>query len=134
MLRSGSPPEVGRAFGIAWNAGVRLPRHDQEAMIGEFADLEVTIGSVLAGRDLRAIRPAPKRGLAALFDFRGSRTRESDTQAFSAIELAGEPAKRGLVALWNVWVAARYRGLIPPPTFEMLVHPWVTVVGPLPGP
>ena len=26
----------------------------------------------------------------------------------------------------------RYRGLIPAPTFELLVQPWVTVVGPLP--
>jgi len=132
MLRSGSPPEVGRAFGIAWNGGVRLPRRDQEAMIGEFADLEVTVGSVLAGRDLRAIRTAPKRGLAALFDFFPSRTRESDTQAFSAIELAGEPARLGLIALWNAWIAVRYRELIPRATFDMLVRPWVTVVGPLP--
>ncbi len=134
MLRTGSPPEAGRAFGIAWWGGARLPRHDQESMIREFADLEVTIGSVLAGRDLRDVRPVPKRGLAALFDFLPSRTRESESQAFSAIELAGEPAHLGLIALWNAWVAVRYRALIPPPTFEMLVRPWVTVVGPLPGP
>jgi branched-chain amino acid aminotransferase len=134
MLRTGSPPEAGRAFGIAWWGGARLPRHDQESMIREFADLEVTIGSVLAGRDLRDVRPAPKRGLAALFDFLPSRTRESESQAFSAIELAGEPAHLGLIALWNAWVAVRYRALIPPPTFEMLIRPWVTVVGPLPGP
>ena len=29
-------------------------------------------------------------------------------------------------------MAMRYRGLIPSPTFELLVKPWVTVVGPLP--
>jgi len=133
MLRTGSPPEAGRAFGIAWWGGARLPRDDQESMISEFADLEVTIGSVLAGRDLRDVRPAPKRGLAALFDFFPSRSRESESQAFSAIELAGEPARLGLIALWNAWIAVRYRALIPPPTFEMLVRPWVTVVGPLPG-
>ena len=40
--------------------------------------------------------------------------------------------RRGLVALWNVWMAMRYRTLIPQPTFDQLVHPWVTVVGPLP--
>jgi hypothetical protein len=28
----------------------------------------------------------------------------------------------------------RYRTLIPRPTFVLLVHPWVTVVGPLPEP
>ena len=31
-------------------------------------------------------------------------------------------------------MAMRYRALIPPPTFELLVRPWVTVVGPLPEP
>jgi hypothetical protein len=36
------------------------------------------------------------------------------------------------VALWNAWVAVRYRTSIPQGTFDLLVKPWVTVVGPLP--
>ena len=50
----------------------------------------------------------------------------------AVIEAAGRPAQMGLVALWNVWAAMRYRASIPQGTFEMLVKPWITVVGPLP--
>jgi branched-chain amino acid aminotransferase len=133
MLRTGSPPEVARGFGIAWDGGARLPRHDQEVMIREFAELEVTVGGVLAGRDLRTLEPAPRRrGLAALLDILPSRTRQSEMQASSVIEMAGEPAQRGLIALWNAWLAVRYRRLIPRATYDLLVRPWVTVVGPLP--
>jgi hypothetical protein len=31
-------------------------------------------------------------------------------------------------------MAMRYRELIPAPMFELLVHPWVTVIGRLPEP
>jgi hypothetical protein len=136
MLAAGSPPDIGRGFGLAWDAGVRLPRHEVDAMFQEFTELEVTVGGVLAGRDLRlAGEPAPRaRGLAAMFDPRLRRTRPGESQAAAALETSGELGRRGLVALWNVWAAMRYRTLIPPPTFELLVHPWVTVVGPLPAP
>jgi hypothetical protein len=29
-------------------------------------------------------------------------------------------------------MAMRYRAVLAPPTFDLLVRPWVTVVGPLP--
>ena len=58
--------------------------------------------------------------------------RPEELQAAEAIERNGDDGRRGLVALWNVWMAMRYRTLIPQPTFDQLVHPWVTVVGPLP--
>jgi hypothetical protein len=136
MLAAGSPPDIGRGFGLAWDAGVRLPRHEVDAMFKEFTELEVTVGGVLAGRDLRlAGQPAPRpRGLGAIFDPWSRRARPGESQAAAALETSGEPGRRGLVALWNVWVAMRFRTLIPRPTFELLVHPWVTVVGPLPEP
>ena len=62
------------------------------------------------------------------------RTRPGESQAAGVIERAGAPGRRGLVALWNVWMAMRYRELIPAPTFELLVQPWVTVIGRLPEP
>ncbi len=55
----------------------------------------------------------------------------SDSPDFEA---SGEPGRLGLVALWNAWVAMRYRALIPGPTFALLTQPWETVVGPLPAP
>jgi hypothetical protein len=135
MLAAGAPPDVGRGFGLTWDAGVRLPRKDLDAMFREFTELEVTVGGVLSGRDLRSAEPAPRsRGLGALFDSWLTRTRPQDAQAAAAFESSGEPGRRGLVALWNAWAAMRYRDRIPPPTFELLVRPWVTVVGPLPTP
>ncbi len=133
MLATGSPPDVGRGFGIAWSAGVRVSRKELETMMDEFTELEITVGSILAGRDLRTGEPAAKpQGIAAwLGDWR-PRTRPEEPQAAGAIERSGEAGRRGLVALWNVWMAMRYRTLIPRPTFDLLVHPWVTVVGPLP--
>jgi hypothetical protein len=127
MLAAGSPPDIARGFGIAWNAGVRLPREELDALFREFPELEITVAGVLSGRDLRAIPPAPRpTGVAALFDPWVHRTRPEESQA------AAELAQRGLVAVWNAWVAMRCRHLIPRPTFELLVHPWVTVVGQLP--
>jgi hypothetical protein len=133
MLAAGSPPDIGRGFGLAWDAGVRLPRKELRPMFREFAELEVTVATVLAERDLRADQPAPRtQGLGALFGQLVPRTRPGESQAAAALEKSGEPGRLGLIALWNVWVAMRYRTLIPRPTFELLVHPWVTVVGPLP--
>jgi hypothetical protein len=135
MLASGSSPDIGRGFGLAWDAGVRLSRQELDTMFGEFTELEITVGGVLAGRDLRAGEPAPRpRGLGALFGSWMPRTRPEESRAAAALDSRGEPARRGLVALWNVWVAMRYRTHIPRPTFVLLVHPWVTVVGPLPEP
>ena len=133
MLAAGAPPDIGRGFGITWSAGVRVPRHELEAMVQEFTELEITVGGIIAGRDLRKGPPAAKpQGIAAwLGDWR-PRMRPEESQAAEAIERNGDDGRRGLVALWNVWMAMRYRTLIPQPTFDQLVHPWVTVVGPLP--
>ncbi len=135
MMGAGAPPDVGRGFGVAWDAGVRIPRKERDAMLREFADLEISVGSVLVGRDLRAEEPPPpSRGLGALFDQLVLPKSRLESQAGDAINRSGEPGRRGLVALWNAWVAMRYRAIIPAPTFELLVRPWVTVVGPLPEP
>ena len=136
MLAAGSPPDIGRGFGLAWQAGVRLPHHEVEAMFREFTELEITVGGVLAGRDLRMTgEPAPRpQGLGGLFESWMPRKNPVQSQAAATFERNGEPGQRGLVALWNAWVAVRYRTLLPPPTFELLVRPWVTIVGPLPEP
>jgi hypothetical protein len=133
MLAAGAPPDIGRGFGITWSAGVRVPRHELEAMVQEFTELEITVGGIIAGRDLRQGPPAAKpHGIAAWLGNWGPRMRPEESQAAEAIERLGLAGRRGLVALWNVWMAMRYRALIPQPTFDQLVHPWVTVVGPLP--
>ena len=133
MLAAGSPPDITRGFGLAWDAGVRMPRREVDAMFREFSELEITVGGILAGRDLRASEPAPRpSGLGGLLDVRMFRSHPGESEAAAALKARGEAGQRGLVALWNAWVAMRYRGLIPRPTFELLVHPWVAVVGPLP--
>jgi hypothetical protein len=133
MLAAGSPPDLGRGFGITWSAGVRVPRDELEKMLADFAELEITVGGLLAGRELRTGQPADKpQGIAAWLGDWIPRTRPEETQAAAAIERSGESARRGLVALWNIWMAMRYRARIPQPTFELMVQPWVTVVGPLP--
>ncbi len=123
MLATGSPPDVGRGFGFTWDAGVRLPREEREAMIGLFAELQITVGGVLAGRDLRAGPLERRRGLSGLLDPWLSRTHQTEAQAAAVIEATGEVAQRGLVALWNAWAALRYRALIPHSTSESLVRP-----------
>jgi hypothetical protein len=133
MLAAGGPPDIGRGFGLAWDAGVRIPRQECDAMFREFTELEVTVGSVLAGRDLRAAGPPRQpQGLGALLGQLVPRARPEASEAAAALNGSGEPGRKGLVALWNAWAAMRYRSLIPRPIFELLVRPWVTVVGPLP--
>ncbi|HEY5434947.1 MAG TPA: hypothetical protein VIK13_06920 [Candidatus Limnocylindrales bacterium] len=135
MLASGAPPDIGRGFGLAWDAGVRIPRQESDAMFREFTALEVTVGSVLAGHDLRAAEPARQpQGLGALLGQLVPRARPEASEAAAALNGSGEPGRKGLVALWNAWAAMRYRSLISRPMFELLVRPWVTVVGPLPEP
>jgi hypothetical protein len=135
MLAAGARPDIGRGFGLAWSDGVRLPREELDAMFREFTELEITVGGVLAGRDLRAGDPAPpRRGLSALLNPLLARRLPGQAEAGAAVESSGEAGRRGLVALWNAWVAMQYRARIPAPTFQLLVTPWVTVVGPLPEP
>ena len=135
MLAAGSSPDVERGFGLAWTGGVRIPRPELDVMLEEFTDLEITVGRILGGGELGATyRPEARSGLASWFGDWMPRTRPGETQAAGVIERNGAPGRRGLVALWNVWMAMRYRELIPAPTFELLVQPWVTVIGRLPEP
>ena len=133
MLATGAPADVGRGFGLAWDAGVRLPRRELDRLFREFTELEMTVASVLAGRDLRS-EPSLGSDRGGLLGQLIPRGRPGDAQAAAALESSGEPGKLGLVASWNAWMAMRYRGIIPSPTFELLVRPWLTVVGPLPAP
>ena len=113
MLAAGAPPDIGRGFGITWSAGVRVPRDELEAMVQEFTELEITVGGIIAGRDLRKGPPAAKpQGIAAWLGDWKPRMRPEELQAAEAIERNGEAGRRGLVALWNVWMAMRYRTLI----------------------
>jgi hypothetical protein len=114
---------------------VRLPQGDLEKLFREFVQLELTVGSVLEGRDLRIVdAPARPRGPGGILDAWLQHKDPRELQAAAALDRTGEPAHRGLVALWNVWMAMRYRTQMPPATFELLVRPWVTIVGPLPEP
>lgn len=135
MARDEAVPNIERAFGVAWDQGVHLPWSDRERFIGEFADLGVTIGSDLAGRDLREEDVRPRgRGWRAVLDLRFSRTRPSEERAFSTIEAAGREAGLGVIACWNAWLAVRYRSTLEDALFEQLTRPWRTVVGDLPPP
>jgi hypothetical protein len=133
MLAAGAPTDIGLGFGLAWTAGMRVPRDELEVMLEEFTELEITVGGILSGRELRTgERAAHPQGLAAWFGGWLRQARPGESSAAAAIERSGESGRRGLVALWNVWMAMRYRTRIPSETFALLVHPWVTVVGPLP--
>ena len=132
MLATGAPPDIGRGYGLAWDAGVRLPRKELDRLFREFTELEMTVASVLAGRDLRSDPTIGTDRGGGLLGQLIPRARPGDAQAAAALESSGEPGKLGLVAIWNAWMAMRYRGIVPSPTFDLLVKPWVTVVGPLP--
>jgi hypothetical protein len=134
LLAAGAQPNAGKGFGLAWDGGVRLPQRHLETLFREFTELEITVGGVLAERDLwTTVEPAqPTRGLGALFGSWVPQKDPREQQATAAVERNGEAAQRGLVALWNVWMAMRYRTLIPAGVFDLLVGPWVTVIGPLP--
>jgi hypothetical protein len=133
MVAAGSPPNIRRGFGLTWDAGVRLAHDELNGMFREFAALQLTVGGVLVGRDLRADVPAARPGgLGALFGQLMPHIRPEAPLVAAAFEGSGELALRGLVAMWNAWAAMSCGKVIPGPTFELLVHPWVTVVGPLP--
>jgi hypothetical protein len=134
MLAAGASTNVELGFGFVWTDGVRIPRPELDVMLQEFTELEITVGGILDGNDYRAAAQPTRGGLASWFGDWIPRARPGESQAAAAVERKGVPARRGLVALWNVWIAMRYRRLIPPPTFELLVQPWVTAIGPLPDP
>jgi hypothetical protein len=130
MLAAGAPTDLGRGFGLAWDAGVKLPRTELDQLFRKFTELQMTVASVLAGRDLRLA--SATRADGGLFGQLIARGRAGDAEAAAALESSGEPGKLGLVASWNAWIAMRYRSVIPASTFELLVQPWTTVVGSLP--
>jgi hypothetical protein len=135
QLAAGSSADLGRAYGIAWEEGGRIPVDEREALMGDFVALQEAIGSALAGRDLREAEPAPATlGLVGAVDrwIRGARPTPSP--AASMVAQQGDLGRLGLIAAWNAWAALRYRALIPAPTFELLVQPWITVVGALDDP
>jgi hypothetical protein len=134
MLAAGAPADIGRGFGLAWDAGVRLPRRELDQLFREFTELEMTVAGVLAGRDLRSEPSLEADRAGGLLGQLIPRGRPGEAQAAAALESSGEPGKLGLVATWNAWMAMRYRTLVPSATFELLVHPWLTVVGSLPEP
>jgi hypothetical protein len=135
MLAAGARPDIARGFGISWHDGVKVHDRDANRLFRAFTELEVTVSSVLGGYDLRAVQHTPPASplgnmLRALLPPSDSRASE----AGSILDRAGVPGQRGLVALWNAWVAMRYRERLPEPLFAQLVQPWVTVVGRLPEP
>lgn len=133
MLAEGATADVGRGFGLAWDGGARIPGPERDTMFEDFTQLEVAVAGVLVGRDLRTVEAAPRpHGFGAFAQLFGTRSASGPSPAAAAIDAAGEPGRRGLVALWNTWSALRYRSAIPGPTFELLTRPWVTEVGPLP--
>lgn len=132
MLAEGASADVGRGFGLAWDDGVKIPRLERDTLFEDFTQLEVSVAEVLTGRELRSTGAAPKpQGFGAFAQLFSPRAQGPSTVA-AAIEAAGEPGRYGLVALWNAWMAMRYRSAMPASTFELLVRPWVTVVGRLP--
>ncbi len=134
LLAGGATRDLERGFGLAWSAGTRLPREDLRRLFGRFSELELAVCGVLGSRDLLSIAHPAESNVGALLSIFTKRSNPAVTEATAILEREGEPARRGLVAIWNAWVAMRYRDLIAPPLFEQLVEPWVTVVGRLPQP
>jgi hypothetical protein len=133
LLAGGAFRDLERGFGLAWSAGARLPREDLRGLFGRFGELELAICGVLGGRDLLSIARPPENSVGVVLSVFVRRSNPAVTEASAILEREGEPARRGLVAIWNAWVALRYRDLIAPPLFEQLVGAWVAVVGPVPG-
>jgi hypothetical protein len=131
MLAGGATADLAKGLGLAWDGGARIPRPDRTMLFERFTDLEVAVASILAGRDLRSVEPAKAHGFGAFAQLFGTR-QTGPSAAGAAIDTAGDPGRRGLVALWNTWIAMRYRPTVPAATFELVVRPWVIVVGPLP--
>jgi hypothetical protein len=132
MMAEGASADIGRGLGLAWEGGARIPGPERDRLFREFTELEAAVAGVLTGRDLHTVEADDRRrGFGAFAQLFGTRSSGPSTVS-AAIEAAGEPGRRGLVALWNTWMAMRYRSTIPDRTFELVVRPWVTVVGRLP--
>jgi hypothetical protein len=135
MLAEGASPDLARGFAITWRSGAKLPEHEFDALFHAFTELELTVCGVLAGYDLRSASRTPQpRGLGSLLGALTLRGNPLAAEAGAILERGGEPAQRGLVAMWNAWAALRYRSAVPDQLFAQLVRPWTTVVGRLPEP
>jgi hypothetical protein len=133
MLAEGLTSDLAKGFAITWRAGLKLPDSDFAFLFRAFTELELTVGGVLAGYDLRNDSRAPKQGwFGSLFGSLASRGDSRAAEAGRIVERTGKPGQRGLIAMWNAWAALRYREHVPAGLFEQLVRPWVTVVGRLP--
>jgi hypothetical protein len=132
MLDEGASPNVARGFGIAWTEGVKLPISALDPMFKQFVELEHTVASVIAGRDIQASSAAGPKSIGDMFGGWFGRPSAASAQMGAVIEGAGRPAQLGIVAMWNAWVGVRFRASIPQQTYELLVKPWTTVIGALP--
>jgi hypothetical protein len=132
MLDEGAPPNAGRGFGIAWTDGVKLPVAALDRMFKEFVELEYAVASVIAGHEVATSSASGQRTLGGMLAGWFGRPDSGSAEAGSIIQGAGRPTQLGLVALWNAWVGVRFRASMPQATFELLVRPWATVIGPLP--
>ena len=133
MVADGAPANLGRGFGLAWTAGTHIPNTELNALFARFQEVELAVASVLAGRDLQLEAPHTRPSLSETIQgwFMPGSSRFS-SEATGVLERLGPPAQRGLIAVWNTWAAVRYRASIPAATFDALVKPWTSVVGPLP--
>lgn len=133
QVAEGATKDLVRGFALAWNGGVRLPNDELKELFGLFSWLEISLAGVLAGRDLRS-EPKVKEagGVGAIFQALLARSDPLSSEAAAILEREGEPARRGLIAVWNTWVAMHFRTRLPAPLFDQLVRAWTTVVGPLP--
>ena len=137
MVADGASTDVTRGFGIAWRAGAKIPLKSLDGMLAEFTQLQLVVAGVLAGHDIAAAareEPKSRGGFGALSVLQGRLRGSSPAMHESDMVLRqrGRPAALGLVALWNAWTAVRYRDVIPAATFDLLVQPWISVVGRLP--
>lgn len=132
LLAGGAPRDLERGFALAWSAGAHLPREDLRGLFTRFSELELAVCSVLGGRDLLSIVRSPETGVGAMLSAIVRRPDPAGNEASMILDREGDAGRRALVAIWNAWVALRYRDLIAPPLFEQLVQVWVAVVGRVP--
>lgn len=129
QVAAGASADLTRGFGIAWNGGMKLPLAEFNALFSDFIELQWTVCSTLAGHDLRQMSEPNKGGiLQSLIP----RSDPAQREAERVLERAGKPTQTGLIAIWNTWVAMRYRSTVPADLFGQLTHAWTSVVGPLP--
>ena len=133
MVANGARRDLARGYGVAWSGGVKLPSNELNQLFGRFSDLVLTVASVLAGHDIRESAQRSKPSLSRVMQgWFMPRAGPGSDEAGAVLERLGEPAQRGLIAVWNAWAAVRYHSQLSDELYEDLTRPWVTVVGRLP--